>query len=261
MNFKPEILPDNRLFLIMRFPLLVFVFLIFLSWSGHSQNSIEIPKIIQTFDSLRQRNIPLAIYSQENYADRKPLIFSHGYGMNDPQSYLSYSYLTSYLASQGYFVVSIQHELPTDSLLPLEGIPRVVRRSNWERGVENIHFVVDYLKKSYPELNFQEITLGGHSNGGDMVALFPNLYPNEVHRIFTLDNRRMPLPGNHHLKVLSIRSSDQPADDGVLPDSHELKDFAIEIITLKNTQHNDMDDHASEEQRREIQQLLANFLR
>src|SRR5690606_17630538 len=111
-----------------------------------------------------------------------------------------YSYITSYLASQGYFVVSIQHELPGDSLLPLDGIPQVVRRPNWERGVENIHFVINYLKKSYPQLNFQEITLGGHSNGGDMVALFPERYPKEVHRIFTLDNRRMALPKDLHLK-------------------------------------------------------------
>jgi hypothetical protein len=60
--------------------------------------------------------------------------FTSGYGQNKWGDYLAYSYLTEFLAKKGYFVVSIQHELPTDSLLSLIGKLQIVRRSFWDRG-------------------------------------------------------------------------------------------------------------------------------
>lgn len=100
-------------------------------------------------------------------------IFSHGYGANDKGSYLAYSYLTEYLARQGYAVVSIQHELPTDNLIPSKGIPQVVRFPFWERGVENVSFVVDHFRRIKPNWDFSQVTLIGYSNGGDITSLFP----------------------------------------------------------------------------------------
>lgn len=106
--------------------------------------------------------------------------------------------------------------MPTDELLPLTGIPQIVRRSNWERGVENILFVITKLKITNPELDFKRLILVGHSNGGDMTVLFAHTYPNLVGKIISLDNRRVELPRTSHPKVYSLRSSDQPADEGVL---------------------------------------------
>ena len=173
---------------------------------------------------------------------------------------MAYSYLTDFLASKGYFVVSIQHELATDSLLPLTGIPQVVRRPFWERGVENIVFVINELKKTNPELDFTHITLIGHSNGGDMTALFPQKYPNIVDKIVTLDNRRMALPKTNNPKVYSLRSSDQPADKNVLPTEDEQKKFGMVIIKLPKTTHNQMDNNANNEQREEIRNHVLAFL-
>jgi len=42
----------------------------------------------------------------------------------------------------------------------------------------------------------------------------------------------MSLPKTKKIKVYSIRSSDQPADDGVLPSEKELKMYDIKIIKL-----------------------------
>ncbi|WP_428659273.1 alpha/beta hydrolase family protein [Runella sp.] len=215
------------------------------------------------FDQARRRSIPLAIYkpkTAKKISKTKVVIFSHGYGQNKGGDNVAYSYLTDYLASKGYFVASIQHELSTDGLLPLTGIPQVVRRPFWDRGADNILFVINDLKRTNPELDFKHITLIGHSNGGDMTALFPQKYPDIVDKIITLDNRRMALPKAKKPKVYSLRSSDQAADEGVLPTDEEMKKFGIAIIKLPNTIHNNMDDSANEAQRQEIRKYIMAFL-
>jgi predicted esterase len=212
------------------------------------------------FDQARNRKIPVAFYSPKA---KKPklVILSHGYGQNKGGDYLAYSYLTEFLASKQYFVASIQHELPTDDLLPLTGNPQVVRRPFWERGADNILFVINELKRTKPELDFSHITLIGHSNGGDMTALFPQKYPNIVAKIISLDNRRMALPRTQSPQVYSLRSSDQPADEGVLPTEEEQKKWRMTIVKLPNTIHNDMDDNANEAQRNEIRNYVLTFLK
>lgn len=217
---------------------------------------------LKLYDPSRQREIPIAIYKPNQMITEKQriVIFSHGYGQNKGGDYLAYSYLTEFLASKDFFVVSIQHELLSDSLMPLTGNPQVVRRPFWDRGADNILFVINQLKTMYPNLNYNSITLIGHSNGGDMTALFPQKYPNMVDKIITLDNRRMALPKTRKVKVYSLRSSDQPADKGVLPTEKEIKKYKIKIVQLANTTHNAMDDHANDFQRNEIQNYVLNFL-
>ena len=218
---------------------------------------------LKLFDPIKRREIPIAIYRPKtgrNPEKQKIIIFSHGYGQNKGGDYLAYSYLTEHLASNGYFVTSIQHELATDSLLPLTGNPQVVRRPFWERGADNILFVINTLKNTNPELDFKHITLIGHSNGADMTALFPQKYPGIADKIITLDNRRMALPRTKQPKVYSLRSSDQVADEGVLPTAEEQKKFGITITKLPNTIHNDMDDNANNEQRQEIRNYMMTFL-
>jgi len=214
------------------------------------------------FDASRNREIPVAVYSPEkNRENAELVVFSHGYGANLGGGNTAYTYLTEFLAAEGYFVVSIQHELPTDSLLPIGGEVRTVRRSNWERGAKNIHFVINEIKNRYPELNYDKITLIGHSNGGDKSCLFPEMFPGVVKKIITLDNRRMPLPRNKKVSVYSLRSSDQPADEGVLPDEQEKKEFGITIVILPDTPHNAMDDTGTKKQKEEINKYVLSFLR
>ena len=236
---------------------------------GQSQASADNPPVelecVTLYDSARNRPIPVAFYhpkanNKQKLARQKLVIFSHGYGANKGGDNLAYSYLTEFLASKGYFVASIQHELPTDSLMPLQGIPQVVRRPFWERGVANIQFVLNELKKSHPTLDFKHCVLMGHSNGGDMTALFAEKYPLLVDKIITLDNRRMALPRAHKPRIYSLRSSDQPADEGVVPADEERKKFKMTIIKLPSTIHNDMDDNANTTQRKEINDYIARFL-
>ena len=210
-------------------------------------------------DQSRNREIPIAFYKPQ-IDSPKIVIFSHGYGQNKGGDYLAYSYLTECLASKGYFVASIQHELTTDSLIPSSGTAQIVRRPFWERGADNILFVITELKKSNPKLDFKHITLVGHSNGADMTALFPQIYLGIVDKIITLDNRRMALPRTTNPKVYSLRSSDQPADQGVLPTDEEQNKYGITIIKLPSTIHNNMDNKANNNQRKEITNYVLTFL-
>ncbi len=219
---------------------------------------------LKWYDQSRQREIPFAIYkpqTEKTIRNQKVVVISHGYGQNQGGSYLRYSYLTEYLAAKGYFVVSIQHELPTDSLIPSTGVPQIVRRPFWERGADNILFVLNELKKTNPGLDYNHITLIGHSNGGDMTALFPQKYPHIVDKIITLDNRRMALPRTKNPRIYSLRSSDLPADEGVLPTVEEANRYGMKIIKLTGTRHNEMDDNANDKQRKEIQNYILTFLK
>ena len=227
--------------------------------TSHYEFSLD---TLTLFDHSRQREIPIAIYrpASEVPGKQKIVIFSHGYGQNKGGDYLAYSYLTEFLATNGFFVVSIQHELATDSLLPLTGNPQIVRRPFWEQGADNILFVINELKLNNPDLDYEHITLIGHSNGGDMTALFPQNYPGVVEKIITLDNRRMALPRSKEVKVYSLRSSDQPADEGVLPTEKENKKYKMTIAKLSNTTHNEMDNNANKDQRIEIQKYVIEFL-
>jgi predicted esterase len=217
---------------------------------------------LKLYDQSRQREIPIAIIKpiSKISGKQKLIIFSHGYGQNKGGDYLAYSYLTEFLATKGLFVVSVQHELPTDSLLPLTGNPQIKRRPFWERGADNILFVINELKRTNPDLDFKHITLIGHSNGGDITALFPQKFPNTVEKIITLDNRRMALPRTKKVKVYSLRSNDQVADEGVLPTERDIKKCKMKMVQLANTTHNEMDDNANEEQRKEIQKYILTFI-
>ena len=213
------------------------------------------------FDATRNRAIPAELYLPSKEKKAKVAIVSHGYGFNKGGDNRAYSYLTEALAASGYLVASIQHELPTDDLLPLTGVPQVVRRPNWERGATNIYFVLGELRKKFPRANYQRVTLIGHSNGGDMSMLFAHQHPTLISKVISLDNRRMPFPRTQHPKIYSLRSSDQPADQGVVPTPTEQKKYGITVIQLPNTIHNNMDDSANESQRKEIIAYVLGFLK
>ena len=215
---------------------------------------------LRVVDPVRHRAIPLATYAPVPGPTPSPklkvALLNHAYHGKNTE----YSFLATTLVAHGYYVVSLQHELPGDEPLPTTGIPTVVRRPNWERGVQNILFVLQELRRTHPELDHRHLLLMGHSNGGDMAALFAQEHPERVERLISFDNRRMPLPRTRQPRVLSLRSSDQPADDGVLPTPAEQAKFGIEVVKLPNTIHNDMWDGATLAQQQEMNQLVAHFL-
>lgn len=217
---------------------------------------------LELFDKSRNRKIPIAIFcpkTDSKINNRQIIIFSHGYGENKGGDNMIYSYLTENLASKGYFVISIQHELPTDDLLAMEGDFKVTRKPNWERGTDNILYVLNEFKIIKPELDFKHLTLIGHSNGGDMTALFATKYPKLVYKIITMDNRRMPLPRVNHPKVYTLRSKNYSADEAVLPTEQEQKKYGM-TVQFTPINHSDMDNDATIDERKIINTSIEKYL-
>lgn len=219
------------------------------------------PDTLTYFDRSRERSVPVALYHRGPItSDQQLVLLSHGYGENQPGSYRAYSYLADALAEAGYLVVSIQHELPTDEPLDFNGPARVVRMPNWKRGVENIRFVMNEVRKRHPELTYAPVTLVGHSNGGDMSILFAHEHPEAIAKVITLDHRRMPILRAETPRTYTLRSTDQPADEGVLPTEDEARRHLIHVVQLEDTPHNNMDDDADPRQRAEIIAHVLSFL-
>lgn len=215
------------------------------------------------FDRSRNREIPIAIYQPKDVknSNKIPIVFSHGYGENNGKDYLdAYNYLTEFLVSKGYFVVSIQHELITDELLPMTGKLQETRRPNWERGAQNIFYVLQEIKTRYPDLDFNKLTLIGHSNGGDMTVLFAHKYPNLANKIISMDNRRMEFPRTSHPKIYTLRSKDYPADEGVLPTVEEIKKYDI-TVQFTDINHSNMDNDASKAERKYLTAKILKYLK
>lgn len=92
-----------------------------------------------------------------------------------------------------------------------------------------------------------------------MASLYTQLYPDDVHTLITLDNRRMPLPKTKNTYVFSLRSNDFPADEGVLPTEQEAVTYNI-TVQATDINHGQMDDKANTEQRAYICTQLSEYL-
>jgi len=173
-----------------------------------------------------------------------------------------YSFLANVLAARGYLVVSIQHDLASDTpLVTKTGELYVGRLPVYERGVANIDFVVAEMKKIQPNADYDSLTLVGHSNGGDISMYFAKLHPDHVKKVVTLDNLRVPFLTDGKFKILSFRSKDKvfKPDPGVVPDDDICEQAGITVVNTEY-QHNDMSDRGPDAVKASIQQTLDKFL-
>lgn len=223
-------------------------------------NYIKIAKAY--YDDSRDRLIPVEIFVPKNMktSGLTPVIFNHGYGANKGDDYsVNYTYLLETLGEKKFFVISIQHELKTDELLSMDEPFKITRMENWQRGAQNIGFVLQSLKTEFPDANYSKLAIIGHSNGGDMAALFTQENPQLVNKLITMDNRRMDLPRTSKPKIYTLRSSDYPADEGVLPTLEEQKKFGI-VVQPTNIKHSSMDNDANSEERKYLTTKILEYL-
>jgi len=185
-------------------------------------------------------------------------ILNHG----NTVKFTEYSFLANVFAARGYMVVSIQHDLATDApLVTKVGELYVGRLPQYHRGVANIRFAIDELRKVQPNADYDNLTMVGHSNGGDISMYFAKLYPDQIKKIVTLDNLRVPFLTDGRFKILSFRSRDPvfKADPGVVPDDEICEKAGITVVRTL-FQHNDMRDTGPDEAKASIQGTLDKFL-
>jgi len=131
----------------------------------------------------------------------------------------------------------------------------------YERGVANILFAVDEIKKRIAYADYDKLMMVGHSNGGDISMFFAKEHPELIKRVVTLDNLRVPFLTEAKFKILSFRSKDPNfvPDPGVVPDDEECEKTGIEVVKT-GAQHTDMSDRGPEVVKEKIQNALDQFL-
>jgi pimeloyl-ACP methyl ester carboxylesterase len=185
-------------------------------------------------------------------------ILNHG----NTVKFTEYSFLANVFAARGYEVVSIQHDLPSDPPMVTKiGEPYVGRLAQIERGVANIKFAIAQMRQAQPNADYDHVTMVGHSMGGDITMYFAKQYPDEIKKVVTLDNLRVPFVTSGKFKILSFRSHDPQfkTDPGVIPSDDVCEKDGITIVKT-DFQHNDMRDTGSEQAKSSIQSMLDKFL-
>ena len=185
-------------------------------------------------------------------------ILNHG----NTVKFTEYSFLANVFAARGYIAISIQHDLPTDPpMVTKVGELYVGRLPQYQRGIANIRFAIDQLKKVQPNADYDHLTMVGHSNGGDISVYFAKLYPDQITKVVTLDNLRVPFMTDGKFKILSFRAKDPvfKTDPGVIPDDDVCSKAGITVVRTA-FRHNDMRDTGSNEAKASIQGMLDKFL-
>jgi pimeloyl-ACP methyl ester carboxylesterase len=185
-------------------------------------------------------------------------ILNHG----NTVKFTEYSFLANVFAWRGYVAISIQHDLPTDPpMVTKVGEPYVGRLPQIQRGIANIRFAVDQMRKIEPNADFDRLTVVGHSMGGDISMYFAKMYPDQTKKVVTLDNLRVPFMTDGKFKILSFRSKDPvfKADPGVVPADEVCEKSGITVVQT-GFQHNDMRDTGPDAAKASIQGMLDKFL-
>ena len=178
-------------------------------------------------------------------------ILNHG----NTVKFTEYSFLANVFAARGYMVASIQHDLATDApLVTNAGELYVGRLPQYQRSIANIHFAVGELRKIHPNADYDHLTMVGHSNGGDISMYFAKMYPDQIKKVVTLDNLRVPFMTDGKFKILSFRSKDPVfrADPGVVPDDEICVKAGITVVRTA-FQHNDMRDTGPDDAKSSIE--------
>jgi hypothetical protein len=185
-------------------------------------------------------------------------VLNHG----NTVKFTQYSFLANVFAARGFMAISIQHDLPTDPpMVTKVGELYVGRQPQYLRGVANIKFAVEEMKKVQPNADYDHLTVVGHSAGADISMYFARLHPNQVRRVVALDNLRVPFITDGRFKILSFRSKDPvfKTDPGVIPSDGVCEKAGITVVHT-GFQHNDMRDDGAEEAKASIAGRLDNFL-
>jgi Chlorophyllase enzyme len=185
-------------------------------------------------------------------------IINHGNTVKNTE----YSFLANAFAARGYIVFSPQHDLPTDPpMVTKAGELYVGRLPQILRGVANIRFAIQEMEKVQPNADYDRLTMVGHSMGGDISMYFAKQYPDEIKKVVTLDNLRVPFLTEGKFKILSFRSKDNQfkPDPDVIPDEEQREKAGITFVNT-DFRHDDMRDTGPDAAKNSIQAMLDKFL-
>jgi len=181
------------------------------------------------FDKARNRHVPILIYTPADPKESLPVvIFNPGYQeqkdlmkSDNILAYRKWEYLAEYFVKLGYVFIAIQHDIlgDTDSIENID--PKLsqveARKHLWIRGEQSILFVINELKQQFPEFNFDNYIISGHSNGGDIAKFFTNNHEESISSVIVFDGRRCHVNAGSKQKLLMFEATDTSTDIGVIP--------------------------------------------
>src|ERR1700754_2482281 len=185
-------------------------------------------------------------------------ILNHG----NTVKFTEYSFLANVFAARGYIAISIQHDLPTDPpMVTKVGEIYVGRLPQYQRDIANIKFAISQMKTVQAHADYDHLTMVGHSMGADVSLYYAKLYPDQIKKVVTLDNLRVPFMTDGKFKILSFRSKDPvfKPDPGVIPDDSTCEKSGITVVQT-GYQHNWMSDRGPDDVKANIQGMLDKFL-
>jgi hypothetical protein len=230
------------------------------------------------FDTNRQRQVPVICYLHEKSSGKIPVVlFGPGYCSQQEiieQKYLpvykNYTYLADYFTNRNYAFISIAHDVLGDN----DGLESIdptanqheARKHLYIRGVENMLFVIEEMKKQNLDLDFKKFIVSGHSNGGDISKYFANLYSDKIIKMILFEARRCRFEVTNFIELLIFEADDTSTDLGVMPlenkeDNHKRSNLDWTIIKPKGALHSSyMDDYITDEIKQRVYKALDYFL-
>src|ERR1700722_2255174 len=185
-------------------------------------------------------------------------ILNHG----NTVKFTEYSFLANVFAARGYLTVSIQHDLPTDApMVTKVGELYVGRLPQYQRDIANIKFAIGEMKKVQAHADYDHLTMVGHSMGADVSLYYAKMYPDQIKKVVTLDNLRVPFMTDGKFKILTFRSKDPQfkTDPGVIPPEEVRAKSGITVVQT-GYQHTDMSDRGPDDVKSQIRGMLDKFL-
>lgn len=218
---------------------------------------------IIVYDSSRDRSIPIEVDFPGNHivctAEKQCNVAFISAGNRVP--FQKYKFLSDTLNDLGYMTIAIDHELPNDPPLSKTGDLYQTRIENWSRGAQTLDFLQQDLALRFTSYDFNNLTLIGHSNGGDISTWLSNENKSYMYQLITLDHKRVLLPKTRKIRVLSLRSPEYPTNAGVFPTEEEQKSYDICIVEIPASKHMDFTDFGVDEVQQKTINVVASFLK
>ncbi|MEZ8231054.1 alpha/beta hydrolase [Vibrio splendidus] len=234
---------------------LIGVFLGALSLSATAQSMVIV-------DSTRDRSISLEVVlpQDSDSCTTKEQCDVAFISAGNRVPFTKYSFVGEMLNDRGYMTIYVDHELPSDPPLSKTGDLYKTRIENWTRGAQTLNVLQYELASRFPAYDFDKLTLVGHSNGGDISTWLSNENKSYVSQLITLDHKRVTLPKSENIRVLSIRATEYPTKEGVLPTESEQKQYGSCVVEIPDSKHMDLSDYGSNLAKQSTNDIMIGFL-
>ena len=222
----------------------------------------SVAQVLTVHDAERNRNIPISVTlpveARACTHARKCKVAFISAGNRVP--YQQYRFISERLNSLGYLTIAVDHELPQDPPLSRTGDLYQTRIENWQRGAATLAFLQQQLPARFAEYDFNQLLLVGHSNGGDISAWLANEGKDYIASIITLDHRRVTLPKSDAVRVLSIRATEYPTAQAVLPTDAEQRQYNGCVLAITDSKHMDLTDYSISRVKQAAAEMVEGFL-